>query len=98
MAIYVKKHRYFREVRVAEVIGSFEKKNLDQIRNVIVHYAFKNRCFLITTADKFLFGLRLYGKFGPKLTFRPLTEDVDFNDKALNIQNWHYSLGDLELF
>jgi hypothetical protein len=42
--------------------------------------------------------LSLFGKFGPKLTFKSLTKDTFFVNKALDINNWKYSLGDLELF
>lgn len=98
LAMYVKKHRFFNELRVVEIVGINEVLIEKQIRNAIVSYAIQNRCLLITLANKDLFRLRLYGKFGPKLTFRSLTEDTLFINKALNINNWKYSLGDLELF
>lgn len=98
IAIYIKKHRFFRELRVAETIGSFRKENHSEIGNSIIKYAFKNRCWLITLEDKSLFKIRIFGAFGPKLTFRSLTSNADFIKRALNIKNWKYSIGDLELF
>lgn len=96
VALYVKKHKFFKELRVAEVISP--NANTKDLICTIVKQAFKNRCFLITIADKNRFGLSIFGKFGPKLTFKPLTEDKDFINTALDIQKWNYSLGDLELF
>lgn len=96
VALYVKKHKFFKELRVAEVISC--NGNEKTIRNAIVKQARKNKCLLITIADKNIFGGRIFGKFGPKLTFKPLTEDKDFINKALDISKWNYSLGDLELF
>ncbi|MCF6129896.1 GNAT family N-acetyltransferase [Flavobacterium sp. AS60] len=96
VALYVKKHKFYKELRVAEIISP--NTNVDAIRKVIVQQAMKNRCFLITVADKNIFRLRIFGKFGPKLTFKPITEDTEFINKALSINSWGYSLGDLELF
>jgi GNAT superfamily N-acetyltransferase len=97
-AMYVKKHRFFNELRVVETIGDFEIDNQKFIRHVIVNYALKNRCWFISMANKNLFRFRLYGKFGPKLTVIPLTKSNKFTEKVLGIENWHYTLGDLELF
>ena len=97
IAMYIKEHRFFKELRIVEVIAgsnSFEKA----IRNTIIDYAIQNRCWMITLANKDLFRFRFFGKFGPKLTFKSLTKDDLFVKKALDINNWKYSLGDLELF
>ncbi len=98
IALYIKKHRFFKELRVVEIICSNPKFDYGSIRNTIIAYAFKNNCWLITVADKNVFGFGLFGKFGPKLTFKPLTQENLFINKALFISNWKYSLGDLELF
>ena len=96
VAMYIKKHRFFNELRVVETIGALDKKN--EIRQAIVRYAFQNSCSLITTANKDLFALQLYGHYGPMLTFKSLTSSDEFVNKALHIENWSYSTGDLELF
>ena len=97
-AMYIKEHRFFKELRIVEVIGdscsSFEK----EIRNAIIDYATQHGCWIVTLANKDLFRFRFFGKFGPKLTFKSLTKDELFLQKALKIDNWKYSLGDLELF
>jgi len=98
LAMYIKKHRFFNELRVVEFISSTTKKGYSLIRNEVIQFAFKNNCWVITVADKNLFTFCIFGKFGPKLTFKPLTEDNTFINIAQNIYNWHYSLGDLELF
>lgn len=98
IAMYVKKHRFFNELRVVETISVFDGKIRSHIRSMVYQYAFQNCCFLITTSDKELFSFRIYGSYGPKLTFKSLTPSDAFIAKALDIKNWSYSLGDLELF
>ncbi len=98
IAMYVKRHKVFNELRVVETVGDFDKKNHAAIRQVISQFAIKERCLFITTADKNLFSCRLYGGYGPKLTFRPMCNSDEFIKKTLDINNWSYSTGDLELF
>jgi GNAT superfamily N-acetyltransferase len=98
IAMYIKEHRFFKELRIVEVIGDDNNSHKAEVKNSVLDYAIQNRCWIITLANKDLFKLRLYGKFGPKLTFKSLTKDTLFVNKALNINNWKYSLGDLELF
>ncbi|KAB1155838.1 GNAT family N-acetyltransferase [Flavobacterium luteum] len=98
VAMYVKKRRLFKELRIVEVISTNQNLVENEIRSVIVNYAFQNRCWIMTLANKNLFYFRLHGKFGPKFTFKALTKNDSFINKALNIYNWKYSLGDLELF
>lgn len=96
MVFYIKKHRFFNELRVVETIGS--KLYHKQIQKNILSYAFQNRCWLVTTSTKDLFRYKIYGKFGPKLTIKTLAKDSQFINIVHTMQNWHYSLGDLELF
>jgi GNAT superfamily N-acetyltransferase len=98
IVFYIKKHRFFNELRVVETIISKELHNLSQIRQAILSFAFQKRCWLITTANKNLFSLKIYGKFGPKLTLKTLTQDSFFINNVFTIKNWKYSTGDLELF
>jgi len=97
-AMYVKKHRFFNELRIVESIGFEEARNHYLLKNIIIKQAFQNKCWLITLAHKNLFSLKIYGSFGPKLTFKPLTNSNVFIQKALQIRNWGYAIGDLELF
>jgi hypothetical protein len=92
----VKRHRLFNELRVVETIGSnFYHK---QMQKAILNYAFQKRCWVITTANKDLFGCKIYGKFGPKLTIKTFAKNSLFINTVYTIQKWRYSLGDLELF
>jgi hypothetical protein len=83
---------------VVEVIGNHDISIDKVIKNAIISYAVKNKCFLITVANKYLFAFNIYGHFGPKLTFKSLTNNTIFDRIALDVNNWKYSLGDLELF
>lgn len=98
VAMYVKKHRFFNELRVVETIRFSDAKIRNEICCMISHYAFQNRCLLITSSDKDLFYFKIYGSFGPKLTFRAVSNSDNFTATSLQITNWSYSLGDLELF
>lgn len=98
IALYIKKHRFFSELRVVESICSQPKTYRKQMQKEILRLAFQKKCVLVTTSNKDLFGFKLYGKFGPKLTIRTLTKDSFFTHPVYSIQNWYYSLGDLELF
>jgi hypothetical protein len=98
MVFYIKKHRFFNELRVVETISSNRRQHLKQMQKALLSYAFQKRCWLITTANKDLFGFKIYGKFGPRLTIRSLIKDSHFINTAYAIKNWRYSLGDLELF
>jgi len=98
IVMYVKKHRFFNELRVVETIKRSDVKINSLIRNVIFQYAIQKCCFIITTSDKALFAIKIYGPYGPKLTYKSLTNSDEFTSIALDINNWSYSLGDLELF
>lgn len=98
LSLYCKKHKFFNELRIVDIISANYTEDYPLMRKVIMQYALKNRCLIITTADKNLFGFRLFGKFGPKLTFKPLSKDAAFISSAMDINNWDYNLGDLELF
>lgn len=98
LAMYVKKHKFFNELRVVETIVSSKGNFRSEIQSTISKFALKKSCLIITTADKNLFSGKLFGNYGPQLTFKGLTKDDVFVNKALDINNWYYSLGDLELF
>ncbi len=98
LAMYVKKQKYFNELRVVETIVSSQSSFKSEIQSTISRFALKKGCIIISTADSNLFKFKLYGKYGPQLTFKGLTDDAGFVNKALDINVWHYSLGDLELF
>jgi N-acetylglutamate synthase-like GNAT family acetyltransferase len=97
IAYYIKSHRFFNELRISENI-ILPGAPVKDIRKKIIKEAFQNKCLLISTAKKELFNWKIFGNFGPILTFKPLTGNKMFINEALSINNWYYSLGDLELF
>lgn len=48
IAMYVKKHRFFKELRIVEVIVNEGNSLKKEIRNAIMDYAIHNRCWIIT--------------------------------------------------
>ena len=98
VAYYIKKHRFFKELRVVEIIKNNKKNTNKTIKKLLVKAAVENRCLILTVSDKNLFKRQFYGSFGPVLTFKNLTNQEKITQKALKIDNWHYNLGDLELF
>lgn len=98
IALYIKKHHFFNELRVVETVCLSQKEHKNQMQKVILKYALKKKCWLITSANKDLFGCKIYGKFGPKLTIKTLTKNSIFINTVYTIKKWRYSLGDLELF
>ena len=96
---YVKEHKNFREFRIAELITP-NKGSEKEIRTVILGWAKKYGVQFISVnfpLGKKIFNLEIKGDFGPVLTFRPIDGKLAMKD-FLNLKNWAYSLGDLELF
>lgn len=98
VALYVKKHRYFSELRLAEVIGANDTKARKEIRRVVSKFAAQNGCLLMSTTEKELFRFSFYGAFGPILTCKDLTAHHLILQQAQKEQGWLYAMGDLELF
>ena len=98
VALYVKKHSRFKELRIAEVIGAGTSKARKEIRQVVVDFALKKNCLVISTTEKKLFSLAFYGAFGPVLTCRDLTLNSVILQQSKQKTGWHYAMGDLELF
>lgn len=98
LVMYVKKHKFFKELRIVECISKMDFKTRLDVRSVIVKYAVKYFCWIITTADKSLFSVKLYGAYGPQLTIRTVGCSASFEQELGSIHNWNYELGDLELF
>ncbi len=98
LVMYVKKHKYFKELRVVECIGKKDLKTKLAIQSTIIRYAIVNLGMIITTADKNLFSINVFGSFGPIFTLRTVNCDEVFKINSSIIDNWVYSLGDLELF
>jgi len=53
---------------------------------------------VISSSQKLGNLIEVAGIFGPILTLRNLNLKNDINKDLLNLNNWNYTLGDLELF
>jgi len=98
VAMYVKKHKRFNELRIAEVIGGNTSKAKKEIQQEVVNYATKQGCLLLSTTEKSLFSFAFYGAFGPILTCKDLTLNNVILQQSKQSRGWHYAMGDLELF
>jgi GNAT superfamily N-acetyltransferase len=98
VAAYVKKHKYFSELRLAEVLGSDSRANKKQIKRQMAALALQLRCLFITTTQQNLFSLRYYGDIGPLLTSKDLSKNQEIIHFNSGTEQWLYEMGDLELF
>ncbi len=100
MAGYVKKRRGFKELRIAECIFDDNEINKKKINSLINLWCSKFGIQVISYSPESLnLSLTLVNsKIGPILTLR----DLNLSKKELGtftkVNNWNYSLGDLELF
>lgn len=100
LAGYIKRRGRIRELRIAECITTDNNEVQGEIRNVIRQWSKKFSVQVISySPDIFLsLPLSVKGKFGPVLTLRKLNLSAsDYGDLG-EVENWKYSLGDLELF
>ena len=98
LAAYLKNHKNYKELRVSELIYISEKgkskakKTISELSN---EYAAN---FVSYAQDDFSGMLSFTGHFGPVLTLKELNLNDRESSSLLNLGNWGYSLGDLELF
>lgn len=99
LAAYVKDHGKFREFRVVEHLYEGPKALRELGRNIRA-LASQHGVQVISMGNMGRSSslLAVSGKFGPVLTFRSLQLDPAQEKRYLNLNNWSYSLGDLELF
>lgn len=103
LALYVKKRKWGKEIRISELIYS---NDIDNIQNDIIRILRTqlriNKAFivsyspLLSTAIKGLFSYS--GKLGPILTVKPIVLQNEVNNFMSNVEEWNYLLGDMELF
>jgi len=98
VAVYVKKHKRFKELRIAEYIGTLEKKQQVALEQQVVALANKEGCWIISAARTDLFFGGIKGNFGPELLCREIQGHTVPNLFSGIQETWSYSLGDLELF
>ncbi|MBI6117338.1 GNAT family N-acetyltransferase [Salegentibacter maritimus] len=95
IAGYVKKRDKFREFRLSEVISAANGKN--DAKKAILNLAKASgaQVLSIAPATGIQFKAGIAGNFGPVLTYKAINLHAP---ELLNLENWTYSLGDLELF
>lgn len=98
-AVYIKTHRYFKELRISEAIF-ISKEGSKKLKKFINIVAANNSTYIISTAkgENNLFTFSYKGNLGPMLTIRKLNCKNKVLDNFKVLSNWNYSLGDLELF
>lgn len=99
IAGYIKRRKNFRELRISEFIckGEFNSKLFRFYTKKWAKHFKANFISIsgeIVTKDLFT----VKGKYGPILTFKELDLPKKYKQDIKNIENWGYSLGDLELF
>ncbi len=95
---YIKKHNRLLEMRIVE-FSALNNSISSHLKKRIHKRARVEKVHIITYAgDRKLFRFAISGDFGPILTLRNLNYEQKLFSDLLNMSNWNYSLGDLELF
>lgn len=97
-ATYVKRHSKYSELRISELITENkigEKEALKKAKSLARKFGVN--FITIASRESSLFN-PLIGKFGPILTLKNINLRENENLELQNLNNWNYSLGDLELF
>lgn len=99
LAAYVKEHKYFRELRLSELL-LFNRNGQDQVKSRISQLARKTGVQLVSMSPNAGVSLpgSVNGKFGPVLTFREIDLEDEERHLFFDLNTWGYSLGDFELF
>ncbi|WP_051201427.1 GNAT family N-acetyltransferase [Christiangramia portivictoriae] len=99
IAGYVKTHSKFRELRIVEAI-TLSALSVKSIKITIDKLAkdFGVQFVSFAPSENLKFFNSFSGKFGPVLTVKEINLIDNQKKGLLNLNNWIYSLGDLELF
>ncbi|WZL88733.1 GNAT family N-acetyltransferase [Salinimicrobium sp. 3283s] len=97
LAGYVKQYKYFKELRITEHVYS-EDSGLQKINKAVKEISKRFGVQLITTSVRLNSGIGFYGNYGPVLTLRDVNLSSNLKQELLQLNNWSYTLGDLELF
>ncbi len=96
LAGYIKEHKYFKELRITENIY-FDDSGRQKINKAVKEFSKKFGAHIITSAG-LKSSLGFSGNYGPVLTLRDVNLDSNLKKELLQLNNWSYTLGDLELF
>ena len=96
----VKNRRNVRELRIVECIFDDKRANSSKVRKMISKWSSKFGVQVVSFSPAVFKGgsSAISGSFGPILTTRDLNLNVTGKREIFNVENWSYSLGDLELF
>jgi len=98
LATYLKPHKHFTELRITEHIH-YNQIGSEKIKTAISEMNKIFRAELISyTSGLNLSTFQFSGKLGPVMVYRNLNLDAGSQKKISNLNNWSYTLGDLELF
>lgn len=95
-AAYIKGHKYFKELRITEHLY-FNDSGKKKIKRAVAEFSRKFGAQIITSSN-LNFGLGVRGNYGPILALRNVNLETRVNQKLQLLDNWSYTLGDLELF
>ena len=96
LAAYIKNHKCFKELRITEHLY-FSDVGKKKIKRAMDEISRKFGAHIITSSN-LNFGLGFSGNYGPILALRNLNLDTRANQELQLLDNWSYTLGDLELF
>jgi len=94
---YIKEHKYFKELRITEHIFT-DDTGFKKINSAIKEFSKKFGSQLITTSSELNSGFGFSGNYGPVLSMRDVNLDSNLKKELSQLNNWSYTLGDLELF
>ena len=96
LAGYVKKHKFFKELRITEHIYN-DEPGLQKLNKAVKEFSDKFKPQIITSTG-LNSNLGISGNYGPVLTLRNVNLDPVSKQELILLNNWSYTLGDLELF
>ena len=99
IAGYVKQRKYFKELRIVEIIAE-DAQSYKEANKIVKKWIKKfGATFVSISHNAGLFNnIKISGNFGPVLTVRKLNLPENEYRSLLNLQTFNYTLGDLELF
>ena len=100
LAAGLRNRKGVKELRISEFIIKEALSSSTLVQHVIKNWAFKSGAQVISYSPKLPTpsGFALKGEFGPILTLRDLNLNEKERSELFTVDNWSYSLGDLELF
>ncbi|UBZ06849.1 GNAT family N-acetyltransferase [Salegentibacter mishustinae] len=96
LAACIKEHKYVKELRITEHIYS-DDRGLQKINKAVKEFSKKFGAQIITSMG-LISGFGFSGNYGPVLTLRDVNLNPYLKQELLQLDNWSYTLGDLELF